>query len=164
VIPARRRYNQPQASRASADRGQFARGRRDQIMSNTILVVDDNFDATEIAKAILTARGYEVRVVHSGSDALLEIGTRRPALVVLDVMMPDMSGMEVLDRIKQRSETEDVPVIMCTAKSHDRDVLDGYRSGADYYISKPFTAQQLLYGVELLLGPAPHTAPKEPLR
>jgi DNA-binding response OmpR family regulator len=133
-------------------------------MSKTILVVDDNFDATEIAKAILTARGYEVRVAHNGRDALLEIGTRRPALVVLDVMMPDMSGMEVLDRIKQRSETADVPVIMCTAKSHDSDVLDGYRSGADYYISKPFTAQQLLYGVELLLGPAPHAVSKEPLR
>ncbi len=125
-------------------------------MNKTILVVDDNFDATEIAKAILTSRGYDVQVAHSGHDALAQIVVRRPALLILDIMMPDMSGMEVLERIKQRTDTADVPVIMCTAKSQDTDFLDGYRSGADYYITKPFTAQQLLYGVQLLLGSQEH--------
>ena len=121
-------------------------------MGKSILVVDDNFDATEITRTVLTLRGYEVRVVHNGRDALAAVQAEHPDLIVLDVMMPDMSGMEVLERIKDDPETAHLPVIMCTARSKDTDFLDGYRSGADYYITKPFTAQQLMYGVQLLLG------------
>ena len=122
-------------------------------MGKTILVVDDNYDATQIMQTVLSARGYNVRVAHTGSDALVQMEAQIPDLVVLDIMMPEMSGMEVLERIKERASTANVPVIMCTAKSQDTDFLQGYRSGADYYISKPFTAQQLLYGVTLLLDP-----------
>ena len=121
-------------------------------MSKPILVVDDNLDATEIVKTILAANGYDVRVAHNGRDALAQIEIEQPALVVLDIMMPEMSGTEVLERIKESSATANIPVIMCTAKGQDADFLDGYRSGADYYITKPFTAQQLMYGVNLLLG------------
>jgi DNA-binding response OmpR family regulator len=67
-------------------------------------------------------------------------------------MMPEMSGLEVLQRIKNDSATGLLPVILVTAKTHDEDVLSGYQYGADYYITKPFTAKQLLYGVNLFLG------------
>lgn len=125
-------------------------------MSKTILVVDDNFDITEITKAILASRGYDVRVAHSGRDALAQIQAAPPALVILDVMMPDMSGLEVVEQIKDHPATATIPVIMCTAKAQDSDFLEGYRCGADYYITKPFTAQQLLYGISLLLGDREH--------
>lgn len=125
-------------------------------MSKTILVVDDNFDITEITKTILASRGYDVRVAHSGRDALAQIQAAPPALVILDVMMPDMSGLEVVEQIKDHPTMATIPVIMCTAKAQDSDFLEGYRCGADYYITKPFTAQQLLYGISLLLGDREH--------
>lgn len=125
-------------------------------MGAMILVVDDSFDATEITKTILVAKGFDVRVAHNGTDALAQIQAAPPALVVLDVMMPDMSGMEVLGRIKESPATSDIPVIMCTGQGRDTDVLEGYRLGADYYIAKPFTAQELLYGIGLLLGSQDH--------
>ena len=125
-------------------------------MSKTILVVDDNFDITEITKTILISKGYDVRVAYSGRDALAQIHANPPALVILDVMMPDMSGLEVVEQIKDHQITATIPVIMCTAKAQDSDFLEGYRCGADYYITKPFTAQQLLYGINLLLGDREH--------
>ena len=121
-------------------------------MMKRILVVDDNRDATEIIKTILVANGYTVCVSHSGDDDLAQVDAQAPDLVMVDIMMPQMSGMEVLERLKENPETSHIPVIMCTAKVQDSDLLDGYRSGADYYLTKPFTAQQLLYGVGLLLG------------
>jgi DNA-binding response OmpR family regulator len=121
-------------------------------MSKTILVVDDSRDTVKIMQTILAANGYTVRVAHNGPEALAQVGAETPDLIILDVMMPQMSGMEVLSRIKEATETANIPVIMCTAKTQDSDVLDGYRLGADYYITKPFTAHQLMYGVGLLLG------------
>jgi DNA-binding response OmpR family regulator len=67
-------------------------------------------------------------------------------------MMPEMSGLEVLERIKENTATGRLPVIMVTAKTNDDDVMSGYQYGADYYITKPFTAKQLMYGIELVLG------------
>ncbi|HXQ20557.1 MAG TPA: response regulator, partial [Candidatus Acidoferrales bacterium] len=66
--------------------------------------------------------------------------------------MPEMSGLEVLQQIKENAQTGRLPVILVTAKTHDEDVLSGYQYGADYYITKPFTAKQLLYGIDLVLG------------
>ena len=121
-------------------------------MKKRILVVDDNRDATEIIQTILVANGYTVCVAHSGIDALAQVDVQAPDLIVLDIMMPNMNGMEVLGHLKERTDTAHIPVIMCTAKVQDADLLDGYRSGADYYLTKPFTAAQLMYGVGLLLG------------
>jgi DNA-binding response OmpR family regulator len=121
-------------------------------MGKTILVVDDSRDTVKIMETILAANGYTVRVAHNGMEAIAQVDAETPDLIILDVMMPQMSGMEVLSRIKEATETAHIPVIMCTAKTQDSDVLDGYRLGADYYITKPFTAHQLMYGVGLLLG------------
>ncbi len=120
-------------------------------MSKKILVVDDNVDSIMILRSILETQGYAVRTAQSGVDALDLLTHEVPDLVLLDVMMPQMSGIEVLERIKTTHATSKVPVIMVTAKIQDEDVLTGYQHGADYYITKPCTAKQLLYGIGLVL-------------
>ncbi len=75
-----------------------------------------------------------------------------PDIILLDVMMPGMDGIEVLDHIKADPKSASIPVIMVTAKSQDEDLLVGYKYGAEYYVTKPFTARQLLYAIGLVLG------------
>ena len=121
-------------------------------MKQRILIVDDNPDGITIMRSILESRGYEVTAALSGMEALAALEKETPDVVLLDVMMPEMSGLEVLQRIKENAATGRLPVILVTAKTHDDDVLSGYQYGADYYITKPFTAKQLLYGIDLVLG------------
>jgi len=121
-------------------------------MKHKVLVVDDNPDSVAIMRGILEGRGYDVAAAHSGTEALQFLKKETVDLVLLDIMMPGMSGMEVLQRIKDEAATGRLPVILVTAKTQDEDLLSGYQYGADYYITKPFTAKQLLYGIELILG------------
>jgi CheY-like chemotaxis protein len=121
-------------------------------MKHKILIVDDNPDSVAIMRSILESRGYDVAAAHSGAEALDFLQRETVNLVLLDIMMPEMSGTEVLQRIKDNAATGRLPVILVTAKTQDEDVLSGYQYGADYYITKPFTAKQLLYGIELILG------------
>jgi CheY-like chemotaxis protein len=121
-------------------------------MTHKLLIVDDNPDSIAIMRSILENRGYHVCVATSGNEALQIIGKEPLDLVLLDVMMPEMNGIEVLQQIKDNSQTGRLPVILVTAKTHDEDVMVGYQYGADYYVTKPFTAKQLLYGIELVLG------------
>jgi CheY-like chemotaxis protein len=121
-------------------------------MKARILVVDDNPDSLAIMRTILENRGYHVVAAGSGADALTVVRSSPVDVVLLDVMMPDMSGIEVLQQIKLDAQTARLPVILVTAKTHDDDLLSGYEYGADYYIPKPFTAKQLIYGIDLVLG------------
>jgi len=130
-------------------------------MSKKILVVDDNVDSIMILRSILESQGFVVRTAQSGVDAIEVLSHEVPDLVLLDVMMPQMSGIEVLERIKTTHATSKVPVIMVTAKIQDDDVLTGYQHGADYYITKPCTAKQLLYGIGLVLDRVEAAAVKE---
>ena len=123
----------------------------DGAMSKKIMVVDDNVDSIMILRSILESQGYKVFTAQSGVDALELLKHEVPDLILLDVMMPQMSGIEVLERIKTTHVTSKVPVIMVTAKIQDEDVMTGYQHGADYYITKPCTAKQLLYGIGLVL-------------
>ena len=120
-------------------------------MSKKILVVDDNIDSIMILRSILESQGFTVLAAQNGLEALEIVARELPDLVLLDVMMPQMSGIEVLERIKTTHATSKVPVIMVTAKIQDEDVMTGYQHGADYYITKPCTAKQLLYGIGLVL-------------
>jgi len=121
-------------------------------MKRRILIVDDNPDSATIMRSILEPRGYAVSVATRGVTALEMVQADPPDLLLLDVMMPEMSGFEVLQRIKSDSNTGRLPVILVTAKTQDEDLVSGYQFGADYYITKPFTAKQLLYGIDLVLG------------
>lgn len=131
----------------------MAAGKRPgDLVKETVLVVDDNQDSVTIARSILEARGFTVLVAYDGATALGVVEESKPDVVLLDVMMPEMGGMEVLDRLKHSPTTAHIPVILLTAKAQDEDVLTGYKGGADYYITKPFTPKQLVYGIQLVLG------------
>ena len=121
-------------------------------MSARVLVVDDNEDNLRIVRELLVKRGYEVELARDGVGALAALERSRPDVILLDVMMPEMDGIQVLDRIRANPRCASVPVILVTAKTHDDDVLAGYKGGADYYITKPFTARHLLQGIRLVLG------------
>ena len=121
-------------------------------MNERILVVDDNADSVTIMRTILESHGYQVIAAGNGAEALEQVRKEKPDVVLLDVMMPQMSGMEVLQQIKEEAATGRLPVILVTARTRDDDVLSGYQFGADYYITKPFTPKQLLYGINLVLG------------
>jgi CheY-like chemotaxis protein len=121
-------------------------------MPGNVLIVDDNETTTEITARMLAGRGYDVMTALDGTRALAMVAERRPDVVLLDIMMPAMSGLEVLAALREGPATRDIPVILLTAKSQDEDVLAGYKAGADYYITKPFTAQELIYGIKLVLG------------
>ena len=137
-------------------------------MSLCALVVDDNEINLVLVERVLEGHGFTVEVAREGMTALTAIERRRPDVVILDIMMPGMNGVEVLDRIKANPKLASIPVIMLTAKSGDQDLIASYRSGADYYLTKPLVARQLLYGVGLVLGrefpeiPSDHFAPSAP--
>jgi len=116
------------------------------------MVVDDNPDIVTIVKTILEGKGYVVQSAYSGAEVFNLLSEQKPDLIVLDIMMPQMDGLEVLTRLKGEPSTSTIPVILLTAKVQYEDVLGGYKMGADYYITKPFTSTQLLNGINLLLG------------
>jgi CheY-like chemotaxis protein len=118
----------------------------------SVLVVDDNEDNIRIVSAMLLSRGFEVRIARDGKGALESVKQLPPDVILLDVMMPGMDGIEVLDHIKADPRSASIPVIMVTAKSQDEDLLVGYKYGAEYYVTKPFTARQILYAIGLVLG------------
>jgi DNA-binding response OmpR family regulator len=119
-----------------------------------VLVVDDNEDSLRIVEAILRSAGFEVCLARDGKQGVEMAQASAPELIVLDIMMPVMDGVEALQKLRNSSRTSRIPVILLTAKAQDEDVIAGYQTGADYYITKPFTAKQLLYGVRLVLGKA----------
>ena len=120
----------------------------------TIMVVDDNPDIVTIVKTILEVKGYGVQSAFSGQEVFNLLSEQKPDLIILDIMMPQMDGLEVLTRLKEDPGTATIPVILLTAKVQYEDVLGGYKMGADYYITKPFTSTQLINGINLLLGEA----------
>lgn len=121
-------------------------------MPASILVVDDNLDSLEILCSMLASQGYVPIAADSGKKALEILGKQRVDAVVLDILMPEMDGLTVLDHIRQLPCGAELPVIMCSAKADASDILVGYERGADYYLTKPCGQKQLLFGVALALG------------
>jgi DNA-binding response OmpR family regulator len=119
-----------------------------------VLVVDDNEDSLRIVESILRSAGFEVCLARDGKQGIEIAEASAPELIILDIMMPVMDGVEALQRLRDSPRTSRIPVILLTAKTQDEDVIAGYQTGADYYMTKPFTAKQLLYGVRLVLGKA----------
>ena len=103
-----------------------------------VLVVDDDPRLLQIVAMYLAIEGYEVITAHNGEDGLAEISTKRPDLVILDVMMPGMDGMEACRRIRGNPDTADIPVLMFSALSGDDDIERARTAGATNMISKPF--------------------------
>ncbi len=121
------------------------------VSKKTIMVVDDNPDIVTIVKTILEVKGYGVQFAYSGQEVFNLLGELKPDLIILDIMMPEMDGLEVLTRLKGDAGTASIPVILLTEKVQHDDILGGYKMGADYYIKKPFTITQLMTGINRLL-------------
>jgi len=118
----------------------------------TVLVTDDDPVLRQIATKVIQARGYEVLTADSGERALEVFAGGTPIdLHVLDVVMQPMDGLETMARLRERG-FGDVPVVLLTAQSSDEDLLDGYRAGAGYYLTKPFKPVALLRIVDYLIG------------
>jgi DNA-binding response OmpR family regulator len=113
-----------------------------------ILVVDDDRDIRLLLRTLLEHAGYAVDESESGRAALRQVFTSAPALVILDVTMPDLDGYQTLERIRDLS---DVPVLMLTARSQELEKVRGLIGGADDYVAKPFGRQELLARVQALL-------------
>jgi len=122
-----------------------------------ILVVDDEIPLTEVISAYLINAGYFVDAANDGRSALELFDNREYDLIILDLMLPDIQGEEIIRRIRQRSN---VPVIMLTAKTDEDDVVSGLKLGADDYITKPFSMKVLLARVESVLRRSKDDAPK----
>ncbi len=120
--------------------------------NRTIMVVDDHPDLVEILRITLESRGFNVRCAYSGLELFASLKEQIPDLIFLDIMMPKMDGLQVLRRLKEDPSMPFIPVILLSAKVLKEDVLRGYKMGADYYITKPFTPTQVLEGVNLVLG------------
>jgi DNA-binding response OmpR family regulator len=113
-----------------------------------VLVVDDEPKITEVVGSYLRKAGYVPLTAAGGAEALRVFEKERPALVILDLMLPDLSGEEVCRKLRSRSR---VPIIMLTAKVEDSDAVRGLTSGADDYVTKPFSPRQLMARVEAVL-------------
>lgn len=115
---------------------------------SSILVVDDEKKICEFIKACLDNEGYYTKVVYNGKAAISEFNEDKYNLIILDRMLPDVSGEEVCKYIRERS---DIPIILLTAKVEDDDKIDGFKLGCDDYISKPFNIIELLLRVKAIL-------------
>ena len=116
-----------------------------------ILVVDDEPDILELARLMLESQGYMVATESSGEDALRSVDADRPDLVLLDAVMPGLSGLDVCRRLKRGKETRGIPVVMFTALGPELDLMLEDDVKADGYLLKPFPRKQLLDKVERLL-------------
>jgi two-component system alkaline phosphatase synthesis response regulator PhoP len=126
----------------------FAIARRPRVVTR-ILVVEDQRDLAKGLKANLEVEGYAVDVAHTGQDALRHIEQRAPGLVLLDLMLPDLEGYDVLARLRRDGHA--MPVLILTARGEEVDKVRGFRLGADDYVTKPFGVMELIVRIEALL-------------
>ena len=117
-----------------------------------VLVADDDPDILELVCFRLERAGYEVVKAQDGEEALRAAGERQPDLAVLDVMMPKLTGYDVTRRIRADEQTSRIPVILLTARVQEADVERGFEAGADDYLKKPFSPQELRSRVQAILG------------
>ncbi len=132
---------------AASDNPAWAVG--EQPEPGRVLVVDDETAIADLVRAALSYEGYEVAQAASGLEAVAQVGSFRPQLVILDVMLPDVDGFEVVRRL--RSEARYVPVIFLTAKDATEDKVRGLTLGGDDYLTKPFSLEELLARVRSVL-------------
>jgi two-component system phosphate regulon response regulator PhoB len=121
-------------------------------MSGLVLVIEDEVDLASTLEYNLKSAGYAVRVAHSGKQGMVAATTDPlPDLIVLDLMLPDLSGTEICRKLREGERTRDVPVIMCTAKGEEIDRVVGFEVGADDYVVKPYSVRELVLRIRAQL-------------
>ncbi len=121
-------------------------------MTKKILIADDEPNIVTALEFLLQRNRYEVFIARNGEDALKLVEAHQPDLVLLDVMMPVRSGYEVCQRMRERADWQHIKIIMLTAKGRDVEMNKGLSIGADLYITKPFSTQELVAKINGLLG------------
>ena len=122
-----------------------------KVVKTRILVADDDRDILDMVSFILTHAGYTVVGVSDGSEAIAAIEANPPELAILDVMMPGLSGIDVLRRVRKNDSVKDLTVILLTVLSSDSDVAAGFAAGANDYVTKPAILSELLQTVQSFL-------------
>lgn len=117
-----------------------------------ILLVEDEERIRKIINIIIRGEDIEIDEAEDGAQALEKIRSNNFDLVILDIMIPEIDGFGVLEEIRNTEKTADLPVIIVSARTSDRDILEGLKGGANYYIPKPFEPQELISSLELILG------------
>ncbi|MCU0241758.1 MAG: response regulator [Vicinamibacteria bacterium] len=130
-------------------------------MARSILVVDDDPQILQLEKTILIQNGFDVASALSGAEALQALERQAFDLILLDVMMPEQNGFDVCRQIKSQSQHKDLPVVFLTAKGGGEALAEGFESGGEMYITKPFTASKLVAVVNAMLEAA-RSAKREP--
>ena len=120
-------------------------------MARKILTCDDEKHIVRLIQVNLERQGYEVITAYNGAECLEKVAEEKPDLIVLDVMMPEMTGLRSWKRSKN-PETENIPVIMLTARAQDADVLRGWQSGVECYLTKPFNPMELIAFVKRIFA------------
>ncbi len=120
-------------------------------MHPKVMVVEDEEALSELLKYNLESEGYEVEIVDRGDDAELRLRETVPDLLLLDWMLPGVSGIELCRRLRQRSETEGLPIIMLTARSEEAERVRGLATGADDFVVKPFSVPELMARIKAML-------------
>jgi two-component system, OmpR family, response regulator len=121
-------------------------------MPRTVLVVDHERDANDILAHLVRPRGFEPVQVYSGQEALTTVSQRRPDLILLDLSLPDINGFDVCDQLKRNRETNLIPIVMVTAHDNAKERAAGVRVGANGYLTKPFTPEQLYQAMDEALA------------
>lgn len=123
-------------------------------MSATVLIADDEPNILISLEFLMKREGYDVKLARDGQEAVDAILAHRPALVLLDVMMPHKSGFDVCQEVRANEAVRDTRILMLTAKGRDTDVAKGLALGADAYMTKPFSTKELVEKVREMLGAA----------
>jgi len=121
------------------------------VMNAKILIVDDEKDLLELLSMSLGAEGFIVTTAENAAQALASVRTNRPDLILLDIMLPDTSGIKLTGKLKNTPQTATIPIILLTAKDKETDVVVGLSVGADDYITKPFSTSVLIARIEAVL-------------
>lgn len=117
----------------------------------TVLVVEDTLTQAEIITSTLQSAGFTTSVANSSEDAKIKISQQKPDLIVLDVVLPGESGFELCRELKEKSETKDIPIVLCSTKNGEMDKFWGMKQGASAYLTKPVDREELIRTAKLLV-------------
>lgn len=132
-------------------------------MSHKILIIEDEFAIREMLTFVIEQAGYKTIAVDNFNDAQTQLMEESPALILLDWMLPEVSGIQVAKKLKQSDNFKNIPIIMITARSEEDDKIQGLEVGADDYITKPFSPKELVARVKAVLRRTQPTATDDPI-